>query len=141
MRGYSSICRKKGLSVDTVTTCFTRMAFFKVWVAASLMILVVFLLTTSWWIVWYLYEKYLTFFLLFTTIWGHYIKSIKWYHSAKDFSFFVFCMFTEERKIGPERIANAIKSQSFSSDYVYLLYYFHGYYQIANSTIFRKKTL
>ena len=153
---YSSICQKKGLSVRrycAVTTCtklcFTGMPFFKVWVAASLMILVVFLLTTSWWIVWYLYEKYLTFFLLFTTIMGYYIK---WYHSSgeilitifilhKYLPFWIFgCLQTGENWSG-ENCKHNQKSVLFSSDYVYLLYYCHCFFQIANLIIFCQKTL
>ena len=135
VRLFINLSEKRSVRRYCVTAstklCFTGMPFFKVWVAASLMILVVFLLTTSWWIVWYLYEKYLTFFLLFTTILGYYIK---WYHSSGEIlitifilhkylsSFLDFWLFTDGRKIGPERIANAIKSQSFFLPTMFIFY-------------------
>ena len=134
---YSSICQKKGLSVRRYCYyMFYTHALFQSLSGGLLNdtggLLTLYIMINSLvplWKVSYIFSSfYNNLGLLHKMIpffWWNFDNN---FHSAQVSSFLDFWLFTDGRKIGPERIANAIKSQSFSSDYVYLLYYCHCFF-------------
>ena len=152
---YSSICQKKGLSVRRYFYCQYQAMFYTHALFQSLSggllndtggLLTLYIMINSLvplWKVSYIFSSfYNNLGLLHKMIpffWWNFDNN---FHSAQVSSFLDFWLFTDRRKIGPERIANAIKSQSFFLPTMFIFYItVIAFFQIANLILFCQKTL